>query len=413
MRTLIAVVLSMALAVSLLAQYGPAKTKSGLEVLIQDHFKLLEGKRVGIVTNPTAITSDVKHIVEVFQKAPGVKVTALFGPEHGVRGDIPGGGFVATYTDEKTGLPVYSLYGRSYKPTPEMLKDVDILVYDIQDIGVRSYTFISTLGYIMEAAAENGKEVIVLDRPNPLRGDRVEGSILDMNFKSFIGFFPIPYVYGMTVGELARMINGERWLKDSIQCKLTVVPLKNWKRSMTWEETGLPWVPTSPHIPHPATAMYYVITGTMGELQTVNHGVGYTMPFELIGASWIDGQSLSDELNSRKLKGILFSPLSFKPFYFDTSDVFYRGVQIHIRDPKTINLMEVQLSIMDAILKLYPDSNFIESAGRRINAFDRANGGDAIRKQLLQRTPVAELMKNFEKQVKEFNRKREKYLLYR
>lgn len=385
----------------------------GIDVLRSQNFAPLKGKRIGIITNPTGVTYDLQHIVDVLRSAEGVIVVALFGPEHGVRGDVEGGVRVDTYVDEKTGITVYSLYGRTNKPTPEMLKDIDALVYDIQDIGCRSYTYISTMGVAMEAAAENNKEFIVLDRPNPLNGLRVEGPMLDTAYVSFIGRFPVPYVYGMTAGELAQMINGERWLANGVQCKLTVIPMEGWKRSMEWDETGLHWVPTSPHVPHSDVSYFYVLTGTFGELQTVNQGVGYTMPFELVGTPYANGEQLAAEMNARKLPGVYFRPMSYKPFYFDTTGRFLHGIQVHLMNKKVVDLTRTQLNLLDAMLKLYPQENFIEKAGRRINSFDRANGGTMIREELLKRTPVEEIMMKLEPGVGEFKAKRKKYLIYK
>ena len=269
--------------------------KPGIDVLRERGFDILQGKRVGLITNATGVTSDLQSTVDVLFNAPGIKLVALYSPEHGVRGDVDAGKEINGFNDPRTGLPVYSLYGKTRRPTKEMLQGIDVLVYDIQDIGVRSYTYISTMGLAMEAAAENGIKFVVLDRPNPLTGERVEGAMLEPKFKSFIGEYPIPYVYGMTTGELAQMINGEQWLNDGIlppapsRCDLTVVTMKGWKRSMWWDETGLTWVPTSPHIPHSFTTIFAVLTGLLGELGTANQGIGYTLPFELVGAPWIDG----------------------------------------------------------------------------------------------------------------------------
>ena len=279
--------------------------KPGIDVLRSRGFDILKGKRVGLITNPTGVSSDLEQTVDILHSAPGVKLVALFGPEHGVRGDAEGGKIVDSFNDSQTGLPVYSLYGKTRKPTKDMLRGIDVLVYDIQDIGVRSYTYISTLGLAMEAAAENNVTFVVLDRPDPLTGVRVEGPMLDQKYKSFIGAYRIPYVYGMTAGELAEMINMEGWLENGVKCKLVVVPMEGWKRSMWWDETGLPWVPTSPHIPHASTPQFYVMTGLLGELGTANQGVGYTMPFELVGASWVNGNKLADYLNSRGLASFL------------------------------------------------------------------------------------------------------------
>lgn len=221
---------------------------TGIEVLKEQNFKLLEGKRVGLITNPTGVDVNLKSTIDLLNEAPNINLVALYGPEHGVRGNVYAGGTISNEIDEKTGLPVYSLYGKTRKPTPEMLKGIDMLVYDIQDVGCRSYTYISTLGLAMEAAAENNIEFVVLDRPNPLGGEKIEGVITEDPFISFVSQFKIPYIYGQTCGELALMLNEENFLKK--KCKLTVVKMKNWKRSMKWEDTGLEWIISSPHIPY-------------------------------------------------------------------------------------------------------------------------------------------------------------------
>lgn len=389
------------------------KVKLGIDVLKERGFDILQGKNVGLITNPTGISADLQSTVDILFNAPGVKLVALYGPEHGIRGDIDAGREVNGFTDPRTGLPVYSLYGRTRRPTQEMLQGVDVLVYDIQDIGVRSYTYISTMGLAMEAAAEYGIKFVVLDRPNPLTGKKVEGTMLDPKFKSFIGAYPIPYVYGMTVGELAQMINGEKWLNGFKQCDLTIVPMKGWKRSMWWEDTGLAWIPTSPHIPHFFTTIFSVMTGLLGELGTANQGIGYTLPFELVGAPWIDGFALARYLNSAKIDGVLFRPISYIPFYKDTTGIRYNGVQIHIVNRDKLNLTQVQISILEALLRLYPDKNIFQRAKpERINSFDKAVGSDEIRIALLNGTPVEELLNNINQQRAIFMIKREKYLIY-
>lgn len=390
------------------------KVKLGIEVLRNRGFDILTGKRVALLTNPTGITSDFQSTIDVLFNAPGVRLVALLSPEHGIRGDVPAGKSFNGDTDVVTGVPIYSLYGRTRKPTKEMLDSVDVIVYDIQDIGVRSYTYISTLGLAMEAAAERDIPFVVLDRPNPLTGVRVEGPMLNMQYKSFIGAYPIPYVYGMTVGELALMINGEHWLPETLRCKLTVVPMEGWKRTMWWDDTGLPWVPTSPHIPHSFTPMFYVMTGLLGELGTANQGVGYTLPFELVGAPWINGGMLARYLNSLNIPGVYFRPLSYVPFYMDTTNTRYRGVQIHIVERDKLSLTRVQMSVLHALLMLYPDYNIFQRAKpEKLLAFDKAVGSDEVRRALQNGTTVNELLQKFELQRANFMDKRKKYLLYK
>ena len=283
---------------------------TGLEVLMKDNFAALQGKRIGLITNPTGVTAELHTDIDVLAHAPRVKLVALYGPEHGVRGDAAAGAAVGSSRDAETGLPVYSLYGRTRKPTREMLRGVDALVFDIQDIGSRSYTYISTLGYCMEAAADADIPIFVLDRPNPLGGNRIEGNLPAPAYFSFVGRYPIPYAHGLTIGELARMMNGEGWLNGR-KCRLTVIPMQGWKRDMDWNATGLPWVPSSPHIPHSRTALYYAATGIVGDQPALNIGVGYTLPFELAGAPGIGPQTFARELNRRKLPGVTFRPISW------------------------------------------------------------------------------------------------------
>jgi len=290
---------------------------------------------------------------------------------------------------------------------------VDVLVYDIQDIGCRSYTYISTMGLAMEAAAENNIEFVVLDRPNPLGGERVEGNIVEKNFTSFVSQFPIPYVYGLTCGELAMMLNDEGMLKDGAKCRLSVVPMKNWKRTMMFDATGLPWVPTSPHIPTASTAMYYVGTGILGELGVISEGVGYTIPFQTYAARWINPVSLAEKLNRLKLDGILFRPLTFKPFYGKLKDSTLRGVQLHIMDPSKLNLMSLQFLFMQAHNELYPHkSPFSMADTTRLRAFDKIVGTDQIRKLFEKRMRYEDVKEYLEKDISAFRSKSLKYWLY-
>jgi uncharacterized protein YbbC (DUF1343 family) len=390
-----------------------SRVKLGIDVLRDRGFDILKGKRVGLITNPTGISSDLEQTVDILHHAPGVKLVALFGPEHGVRGDVEGGKEVNGFNDSRTGLPVYSLYGRTRKPMKDMLRGIDVLVYDIQDIGVRSYTYISTMGLAMEAAAENNVTFVVLDRPNPLTGTRVEGPMLNLKFKSFIGAYQIPYVYGMTAGELAEMINMEGWLQNRVKCNLVVVPMEGWKRAMWWDETGLVWVPTSPHIPHSTTPMFYVMTGLLGELGTANQGVGYTLPFELVGASWVDGEKLAEYLNLQRIGGVQFRPLSYRPFYFDTAGSRFLGVQIHVTERDKLDMTGVQVSVLDALQRLFPHKDIFERAKpERTESFDKAAGSSELRKALLSRKAVKEILKAMSVECSTFKAKREKYLLY-
>ena len=396
---------------SVYAQTGQVQT--GIEVLRDRHFDILRGKRVALITNPTGIDSKLNSTIDILHNADGVRLVALFAPEHGVRGDRFAGEVVESHVDKATELPVYSLYGKTRKPTPAMLKNVDILVYDIQDIGCRSYTYISTMGSAMESAAENNIEFVVLDRPNPLGGERVEGNIVENGYFSFVSPYPIPYVYGLTCGELATMLNEEGLLKNGTHCRLTVVPMKNWKRTMVFEDTGLPWVPTSPHIPTATTAMYCVATGILGELGVVSEGVGYTIPFKALAAPWIDPDRLTDSLNALRVDGIGFRPLTFRPFYGRWKDSTLHGAQLYITDPARLSLMSVQFLFMQVVKELYPGRDLFSMADTScLRRFDRVLGTGEIRRRLTKRMRYENVRDYLEKDAAGFRKRAEKYWMY-
>ena len=385
--------------------------KTGIEVLREQNYKILEGKRVGLITNPTGVDKQLKSTVDILFEAKKVKLVALFGPEHGVRGDAHAGDEVDNVTDPKTGLPVYSLYGKTRKATPEMLKGIDVLVYDIQDIGCRSFTFISTLGLAMEAAAENNIEFVVLDRPNPLGGEKIEGNLTETPFISFVSQFKIPYLFGQTCGELAQMLNEENMLKK--KCKLTVIKMKGWHRSMKWEDTGLEWVVASPHIPYKTSPYYYPVTGILGELGYLSIGVGYTLPFQIVGAPWINAEKLTTAMNNMNLPGIMFRPIYYKPFYATYKDENCQGVQIHIMDYKKAKLAEVQFYIMQELNKLYPEKAVFNNANKgRYNMFDKVSGTDQIRILFSKNHSFDDIKMYWYKDVETYRKLSKKYYLY-
>jgi len=393
------------LPVVMIAQTGPI-VKPGIEVLLQERIDLLLGKKVGLITNPTGVTSQLKSTIDALYEHPDINLVALFGPEHSVRGDVSAGQQIKSSKDEQTGLPVFSLYGSNKKPTPDMLKDIDILLFDIQDVGSRAYTYIYTMAYAMQAAAENDISFMVLDRPNPLGGELIEGPVLEPEFKSFIGLYEIPYIYGLTIGELAQFFNSE----FNINADLTIVSLKGWKRSMIYTDTGLPWVPTSPHVPHVETPFFIATTGCIGELQTINEGVGYTLPFELIGAKWINARKLADKLNNNNLPGVLFRPIFYKPYYFALQGKQLQGVQIYISNKKIYRPMLTQLHIIAAIKKLYPAQDIFNI--NRTNMFDKAMGTDKVRLELENGSDAHEIYNSFENELKIYKETRDKYLIY-
>lgn len=388
--------------------------KTGIEVLKAENFKSLEGKRVGLITNPTGVDNNLKSDIDILFEAKNVNLVALFGPEHGVRGNAHAGQSVEGNKDEVTGLPVYSLYGKTRKATPEMLKDIDVLVYDIQDIGSRSFTYISSMGLAMEAAAENGKEFIVLDRPNPLGGNRVEGCLVEDGFTSFVSQYPIPYIYGLTCGELAQMLNGERMLKGGVQCKLKVIKMRGWKRKMNYTATGLQWIPSSPHIPHAETSYYYPLSGITGEFTYLSIGVGYTIPFEMFAAPWIDAGKLSQRLTSLKVPGVEFRPIYAKPFYAAFKGENIEGVQVHIVDYNKAPLTDIQFLVMQELAAMYPDKAVFKVADpKRFSMFDNVCGTSKIREMFGQRYKWDDVKSYWYKDAESFKAKSKKYYLYK
>lgn len=383
------------------------QVKPGVEVLLTERLDLIMGKGVGLITNPTGVDGRLESTVDLLFKTPGVRLVALYGPEHGVRGDVAAGDEITDTVDPKTKIPLYSLYGKNRQPSAEMLKGVDVLLYDIQDIGNRTYTYVSTMALAMQAAKENNIPFIILDRPNPLGGNLVEGPVLDPKFSSFIGFYPIPYLYGLTAGELARYFNVE----FGINCDLTVVPMKGWRREMNFTETGLEWVPTSPHIPQKETAFYCAATGAIGELGSVNVGIGYTLPFELVGEEWIDGEQLARELNGRKLPGVIFRPIYYQPFYGNRQKVALQGVQIHVTDYRQFQPIRTQIHILTALRKLCPGQNIFDP--KRIGSFDKACGTDQVRLALLENKNAETIIASWQKDVDAFKQKSKQYYLYK
>ncbi len=387
------------------------KVKTGIEVLRERNFDLLKGKKVGLVTNATGVDSRLKSTIDILYEAPEVNLVALYGPEHGVRGSYSAGEYVDFYIDETTNLPVYSLYGKTRKPTEEMLKDVDVLVFDIQDIGSRSYTYISTMGLVMEAAAENDKEVVILDRPNPLGGNRVEGNIVEDGFYSFVSQFAIPYIHGLTVGELAMLLNEEGLLSNKAKCKLSVVKMDGWNRRMFFEETGLPWVLTSPHIPHPYSSFYYAASGIVGELRgVVSIGIGYTLPFQTFAAEWINSVELANKMNSYNLPGVIFRPITYKPYYAFGKDKMLNGVQIHIVDYDIVELIPIQFYFLEAVNELYGKNLVVE--GRNDDMFDKVLGTSKIREIWLKNLKVNDILHYLNKDIENFRAISRKYYLY-
>ena len=379
--------------------------KSSKVVLGSDQLselKWLEGKNIGLVTNHTGLNSHLERTADVIHRNPRLHLKALFAPEHGLMGVAQAGAEVKGEIDEATGVPVYSLYSETREPTAEMLRGIDVLMFEIQDLGVRFYTNTATLEGAMRAAARAGIPFVVLDRPNPITASRVAGPMLDPAFKSFVGPFAVPVRYGMTYGELVRFLNGEFGLK----CDLRVVKLKNWKRDEWFDQTGLPWVTTSPNIPALDTAVVYPgfcwIEGT-----NLSEGRGTTHPFEWVGAPWLDSRRLADELNNKHMPGVFFRPIAFQPTFSKHKDTVCRGVQVHVLDRDQFDPLRSALELILAVRHNHPDQfRFLEKG------FDRLAGSDKIRKQIEAGTSAGKIVESWNEDLRAFQARRSKYLIY-
>ncbi|MBR5861954.1 MAG: DUF1343 domain-containing protein [Bacteroidales bacterium] len=403
---------------SIAAEAKEPVVKTGIEVLRDRGFEGLVGKRVGLVTNPSGVDSQLRSTIDILYNAPGVELVALYGPEHGVRGDLYAGDHVTDFKDPATGLPVYSIYGATRKPTPDMLKGIDVMVYDIQDVGVRSYTFISSLGLVMEACVAEGIEVMVLDRPNPLGGNKIEGCLVEQPFNSFVSQYRIPYVYGLTVGELAVMINeegmnrGQMGNQDPVKCTLSVVPMEGWTRDMLYEDTGLPWVLPSPNIPYKDTPMYYAASGVCGELYGfMNIGIGYTLPFQLFGATWLDPERLKARLEEYDLPGVSFRTIWFKPFSGSQKGQLVGGLQFFFTDYENARITETQFYVMQAVAELYPNKKAFEII-TGYGLFDKVCGTDYVRTEFSKRYKVSDIVDYWRKDEESFRALSQRYHIY-
>ncbi len=393
-----------------------AQVKPGIEVLRERDFDILKGKKVGLLTNPSGVDRELRSTIDILHKAPQVNLVRLFGPEHGVRGDAHAGDHTSDFTDAATGLKVYSLYGQYRQPTKEMLEGLDAVVYDIQDVGVRSYTFISSLGLMMRSCAEMDIEVVVLDRPNPLGGLKVEGSYVTPGFFSFVSQYRIPYVYGLTVGEIARLINeeglnrGQKGDLEPLRCRLTVVPMEGWNRSMLYKDTGLPWVMPSPNIPYAESAICYPSAGLAGECGYLNIGVGYTIPFAAFAAEWLDADALKARLESYGLPGVRFRTIHYKPFFGSSAGKMLHGVQYYYTDYEKASLTLLQFYVMQAVKELYPDR--VPFAKGSNQMFDKVCGTDYVRLKFKERCKVSDIEGYWNKDVEDFKVISQNYYLY-
>ena len=403
--------------------------KLGIEVLFEKYPDLVRGKHVGLITNPTGLDSKLDSIVEIFRAHPEVKLTALYGPEHGVRGNAQAGEYVAFYYDEHFKLPVFSLYGQTHKPPADMMtnideymrnfdtkhegkqveagmmQSVDVMVFDLQDVGTRVYTYIATMANAMSAAAEADIPFIVLDRPNPINGVAMEGPILEYpEHSSFIGLYPIPLRHGMTTGELAQLFN-DKFLKKKV--KLTVVPMENWTRNEWFDETSLPWVLPSPNLPTlDATTVYpgqVILEGS-----NLSEGRGTTKPFEIFGAPWIDGLVLAKKLNDLHLPGVKFREVWFTPTFSKFKDQLCGGCQLHVTDRNAYQPIATTLSILSVVKATYGDKLEFHAS-----YIDKVMGTSTVREALERGEPAEKIVAATQPGLKEFAKLREPYLLYR
>jgi uncharacterized protein YbbC (DUF1343 family) len=373
----------------------------GDDVFVRDAWRGLRGRTIGIVTNPSGTLSNGVSLVDAVAQNDAIHVKALFGPEHGIRGTAGAGEHVGSSVDERTGLPVYSLYGATRHPTAAMLEGIDVLVFDIQDVGARPYTFVSTMAYVMESAAQYGKEVWVLDRPNPIGGELIDGPVLDPRFKSFIGLYAIPERHGMTVGELARLFNEH----FGIGCALRVVPMEGWSREMVWADTGLRWIPTSPNIPYGLTPLVYLATGLVDEAG-VNNGVGTDRPFEYAGGYGFDPEAYAAWLERRAIPGVRFAPVTWAPLRGFWAGKTLAGVYLNITDPHAFPSVRTAVELM-AAARAQGKLHVAHSA-----IMDRDWGTDSVRRALLSGASPESVVASWQPGLRAFDAVRRRYLLY-
>jgi len=380
------------------------KVKSGIDRLAGGEYSLaFKGKRIGLITNPTGVDSSLRSSIDILNGISALKI--LFAPEHGVRGDLQAGVKMQNYTDKKTGLPVYSLYGGVHHIPKDIMETLDAVVFDVQDVGARFYTYMYTLSYVMEDCAKHNKEVIVLDRVNPIGGVAPEGTVLDRRFSSFVGRFPLATRHNMTIGEFAGYINDT----EGIGCNLTVIPLEGWTRDMLFSDTSLPFISPSPNIPTPDTCLCYIGT-CLAEGTNLSEGRGTTHPFEIVGAPFLDGQYIADAMNEMSLPGVLFRPCHFTPTFSKHEGELCSGVQLHITDKHTFKPFEAGLRLTEFIRRVYPDFRFREQTDSGGRAFiDKLLGTDAIRSESFD---VDEFIKSLEAPLAAYESKIKEYYIY-
>lgn len=385
----------------------------GADQLLSENLNLIKNKNLGIVSNHTAHLSNGIHLVDTLHSLKEISITALFGPEHGIRGDNPAGTTITDGIDSKTGIPVYSLYGKDRKPTKEMLKDVEVLIFDIQDVGARFYTYISTLFYIVQAAAENNIQLIILDRPNPINGIQVDGPIRKPELSSFVGIAPIPIAHGMTVGELAQLFAGEKYIGNNLKVDLKIIKMKNWDRNLFYDSYHSSWIKPSPNIPSLDAAIVYpgtcLIEGT-----NVSEGRGTDAPFLKIGAPFVNSNELAEELGKQNIEGITFEPISFTPIEIPgvVSNPKYKnekcnGVKINLTNRDKFESVKFGIKLVSTLLGLYPTQFKFSD-----ESFDKLAGDSSIRQKINNGIPAEDIIQSYQNELNDFNELRKKYLLY-
>ena len=380
----------------------------GVDVLLEPqspYFSLIAGKRVGLITNQSGVDSRLVPTVDRLARDPRVLLIRLFGPEHGIRGEVPAGESVADGRDSQTGIPVVSLYGKEKRPSKTALDGVDVILFDIQDVGSRTYTYISTLGEALHACADSGRPLVVLDRPNPLGGLQFEGPLVDERFRSFIGWGPVPVTHGMTLGEAGRYFND----RLKIGCALQVVPMRGWRRAMSWDDTGLQWTITSPHVPSVTQAYLYTTTGMVAStVRDVNEGVGSTMPFEIIGADFFDANRLEKSLEALSLPGVRFQAIHYKPFYGKYRNTAMQGVRLRVTDPRAYRPLHTAVSILVTLRQLYPERIVF----REERAIGTHWGNSQLPEQLAKGLSADEIISAWTDSTREFAADRQRALIY-